>query len=41
MDSRQINSLETKYDEIVTFKVEYKISETESDVHTIVTAKKK
>lgn len=41
MDSRQINSLETKYDEIVTFKVECKISETESDVHTIVTAKKK
>lgn len=33
--------VETKFDEIVTFKVEYKISETESDVHTIVTAKKK
>lgn len=32
--------IRTKFDEIETFKVEYKTSETEFDIHTILTAKK-
>ena len=31
----------TNFDEIETFKVKYKVSETEFDIHTIVTAKKR
>jgi 2-polyprenyl-3-methyl-5-hydroxy-6-metoxy-1,4-benzoquinol methylase len=33
--------IRTKFDEIETFKVKYKVSETEFDIHTIVTAKKR
>lgn len=33
--------IKTKFDEIKTFKVQYKTSETEFDIHTILTAKKK
>jgi hypothetical protein len=32
---------ELKFEELKTFKVKYKISETEFDIHTILTAKKK
>lgn len=40
LDDLKKQLIGTKFDEIETFKVKYKISETEFDLHTIVTAKK-
>lgn len=41
LDDLKKQLIENKFDEIQTFKVEYKKSETEIDIHTILTAKKK
>ena len=41
LDDLKTHLIRTNFDEIVTFKVPYKTSETEFDLHTILTAKKK
>ncbi len=41
LDDLKTQLIKTKFDQIETFKVEYKIAETEYDIHTILTAKKK
>ena len=41
LDHLKTQLIRTKFDEIETFKVKYKTSETEFDIHTILTAKKK
>lgn len=41
LDDLKAQLIRTKFDEIKTFKVKYKTSETEFDIHTILTAKKK
>lgn len=41
LDDLKAQLIKTKFSEIETFKVNYKTSETASDVHTILTAKKK
>jgi hypothetical protein len=40
LDELKKQFVENKFEEIQTFKVEYKKSETEIDIHTILTAKK-
>lgn len=40
LDDLKTQLIKTKFDNIKTFKVKYKISETEFDIHTILTAKK-
>jgi len=40
LDDLKKQLIRTKFDEIETFKVKYKVSETEFDIHTIATAKK-
>lgn len=41
LDDLTAQLIRTKFDEIETFKLKYKTSETEFDIHTILTAKKK
>lgn len=41
LDDLKAHLIRAKFDEIETFKVKYKTSETEFDIHTILTAKKK
>ena len=41
LDDLKSKLIESKFDELTTFKVEYKKSEKEIDIHTILTAKKK
>ena len=41
LDDLKSKLIESKFDELTTFKVEYKKSENEIDIHTILTAKKK
>ncbi len=41
LDNLKAQLIRTKFDEIEIFKVKYKTSETEFDIHTILTAKKK
>jgi hypothetical protein len=41
LDVLKAELIERKFDELVTFKVEYKKSGNEIDIHTILTAKKK
>jgi len=41
LDDLMIQLIKIKFDEIETFKVKYKTSETEFDIHTILIAKKK
>ncbi len=41
LDDLKTQFVESKFDELKTFKVEYKKSETEIDIHTILTARKK
>lgn len=41
LDNLKAQLISTKFDEIETFKIKYKISETEFDIHTILTAKKR
>lgn len=41
LDDLKTQLIKIKFDEIETFKVKYKTSETEFDIHTILTAKKK
>lgn len=41
LDDLKTELIKIKFDEIETFKVRYKTSETEFDIHTILTAKKK
>ncbi len=41
LDDLKIQLINTQFDDIKTFRVKYKTSETEFDIHTILTAKKK
>ncbi len=41
LDNLKTQLIKTKFDDIKTFRVKYKTSETEFDIHTILTAKKK
>ncbi|MBX2931977.1 MAG: class I SAM-dependent methyltransferase [Chitinophagaceae bacterium] len=41
LDDLKTQLIKTKFDDIKTFRVKYKTSETEFDIHTILTAKKK
>jgi hypothetical protein len=41
LDNLKTELIRTKFDEIKTFEVKYKVSETEFDIHTILTARKK